>query len=49
MSDRPVGISYWTGSVSSFVSINPSFRMFEVDEETMLPVKVHTYVLDLHN
>ena len=23
--------------------------MYEVDEETMLPVKVHTYVFDLHD
>jgi len=46
---KPVGVQYWTGSVSAFVAINPSFRMYEVDEETMLPVKVHTYVFDLHD
>ena len=27
--------------------INPSFRLYEVDAETMLPVKIHTYVLDV--
>lgn len=26
---------------------NPSFRVLEVDEETMLPLKVHTYVLNI--
>lgn len=46
-SSQPVGIQYWTGSVSSFGAVNPNFRVFEVDEETMLPVKVHTYFFNL--
>jgi len=46
-SDKPVGIQYWTGSVSTWSAINPSFRVFEVDAETMLPVKAHTYVLNV--
>lgn len=44
---KAVGIHYWTGSVSTFTFTNPSFRVFEVDEETMLPVKVHTYVYNI--
>lgn len=44
---KPVGVQHWTGSVSTFVQINPSFRMFEVDAETMVPVKIHTYILDI--
>ena len=43
----PIGVHYWAGSVSSWYSVNPSFRMFEVDLETMLPVKVHTYVMNI--
>jgi len=46
-SDKPVGINYWTGSVSTWAAVNPSFRVFEVDAETMLPVKVHTYAFDI--
>jgi hypothetical protein len=42
-----VGTYYWTGSVSTWEKINPSFRVFEVDAETMLPVKVHTYSMDI--
>lgn len=33
--------------MSTFSSNNPSFRVFEVDAETMLPVKTHTYVFDV--
>jgi sphingomyelin phosphodiesterase len=44
---KAVGVQHWTGSVSTFTEINPSFRVFEVDEETMLPVKIHTYILNV--
>jgi len=40
---------FTTGSVSTFKKIMPTFRVFEVDEETMLPVKIHTYKLDIKN
>lgn len=46
-SSKAVGVQHWTGSVSTFGAVNPSFRMFEVDEETMIPVKIHTYVFNL--
>ena len=42
-----MGVQYWTGSVSTFVNTNPSFRTLEVDEETMLPIKVHTYYFNI--
>ena len=45
----PVGVQYWTGSATSHYKINPSFRVFEVDAETMLPVKIHTYVIHLRD
>jgi len=40
-------VNYWTSSVSTFKNTNPSFRVFEIDSETMLPVKAHTYVFDI--
>jgi hypothetical protein len=39
----PIGNQIWAGSVSTWYEINPSFRMIDVDVETMLPVKIHTY------
>lgn len=47
INDKAVGVQYWTGSVSTFVETNPSFRMFEVDEETMIPLKVRTYIFNM--
>ena len=44
---NPVGVNYWTGSVSTFTSNNPSFRIFEVDAETFVPIKAHTYVFNV--
>jgi len=44
---NPIGVNYWAGSVTTFGSNNPSFRVFEIDAETMLPVKIHTFVFDI--
>lgn len=44
-----VGVQYWTGAATTFTDANPTFRMFEVDAETMLPVKVHTYVIRIQD
>lgn len=41
-----VGVSYWTGAMTTFTNTYPSFRRLIVDAETMLPVKVETYRLD---
>jgi len=46
-SPKPIGVNYWTGAVSTFSSNNPSFRVFEVDAETMVPLKTHTYTFDV--
>ena len=46
---RPVGVHYTSGSLTTFESVYPTFRVFEVDEKTMLPVKIHTYKLDIHS
>lgn len=47
-----MGVAYWSGSVTPFEEHNPnnpSFRRFILDEETMLPIAVETYVMDLTN
>jgi len=44
---KPTGVHYWAGSVSTWFEVNPTFKVYEVDVETMLPVKSHTYVLDI--
>lgn len=44
---KPTGVHYWAGSVSTWFEVNPSFKMYEVDALTMLPIKAHTYVLDV--
>eukprot|EP00347_Sterkiella_histriomuscorum_P022876 403336826 len=44
---KPIGVQYWASSVSTWYQVNPSFRMIEVDVETMLPVKMSTYSLNL--
>ena len=38
---------FWSGSVSTWFEVNPSFKVFEVDAATLLPVKSHTYHLDI--
>jgi len=47
--DEPVGVNVWTGSVTTFSSADPSFRVFEVDAETLVPVKIHTYVFPIYD
>ena len=44
---QAVGVQYWASSVTTFTNTNPSFRVFEFDSETMLPVKISTYYLDV--
>mmetsp|Transcript_20969 Transcript_20969/g.20067 ORF Transcript_20969/g.20067 Transcript_20969/m.20067 type:complete len:113 (+) Transcript_20969:1382-1720(+) len=44
---NPIGVNFWTGSISTYSNKLPSFRMFEVDAETFLPVKIHTYLLNI--
>eukprot|EP00347_Sterkiella_histriomuscorum_P016216 403354044 len=46
-SDKPVGVSYLTGSVTPYENINPSFRVFELDVETMLPLRIQTHFMDI--
>jgi len=46
---EPVGVNIWTGSVTTFSNADPSFRVIEVDAETMLPVKAHTYIFNVND
>jgi len=45
--NKPVLVQYWSGAMTTFVKNYPSFRRFVVDAETMLPVKVETYRIDI--
>lgn len=42
-------MQYWTSSLTPHEDVNPSFRVFEVDEATMLPHKVTTYSVNLRD
>jgi len=37
-SKRNVGMSFISGSVTTYTNNNPNFAVLEVDEETMLPI-----------
>ena len=41
-----IGTNFWSGSVTTYSHIYPSFRRFILDSETMLPVEIETYRLD---
>jgi hypothetical protein len=30
-SKKPIGVHFWASSLSTWVEVNPSFRVFEVD------------------
>jgi sphingomyelin phosphodiesterase len=44
---KPVSEYHLAGSVTTFTGKNPSFRMMDVDKETMLPIRMHTYFLNM--
>lgn len=44
---RPVGITTICGSVTTWGGVNPSFCVYEIDEETMIPIQRLTYSFDL--
>ena len=45
--DKAVGVNFWTGSLTSSEGRNPSFRIVELDEETLLPLNIETYFFDI--
>ncbi|CDW84712.1 saposin b domain-containing protein [Stylonychia lemnae] len=46
---KPIAAQFLTGSFTTWRYNNPSFRVFEMDEETMLPLKIYTYVLKVED
>lgn len=45
--DINIGLSFNTGSLSTYTDRNPSFALIEFDAEYMIPVSYKTYYLDL--
>jgi len=46
-SKLPVSNQHWSASGTTFTDVNPSFRVVEIDEETMLPVGLQTYFFNI--
>lgn len=44
---HPLGMQWVSGSLGPTHGKNPSFRIFELDAETMLPVEIRKYVMNL--
>lgn len=44
---NPLQVMWVTASVTTETGINPSFRIFELDTETLLPVKIDKYWFNL--
>ena len=38
---------FTSGTISTFEQVYPTFRVFELDKKTLIPVKIHTYKLDI--
>lgn len=47
-STQPIGFTFITPSGTSGSNMNPSFAVIDFDEEYMVPVNTHTYILDLN-
>jgi sphingomyelin phosphodiesterase len=44
---NPVGVLTVCGSITTWAGINPSFCVYEVDKETLLPVERSTWSYDM--
>lgn len=42
-----VGLNFWSGAMTTYSESYPSFRRFVLDAQTMLPVTVETYRIDV--
>jgi len=47
-SGKPVHFNIASGALTTFRQAYPSFRRFVVDKETLLPLQVETYTLDVN-
>lgn len=45
--NSPLQVFWTTASVTTETGKNPSFRIFELDAETMLPVKIDKYYFNI--
>lgn len=43
----PIMLANVAGSVTTYTTQNPSYMMIEFDQETMLPVNMYTYAMDI--
>ncbi|CDW73147.1 saposin b domain-containing protein [Stylonychia lemnae] len=44
----PVGVHFITGSITPYDSLLPSFRVYEVDDNLIIPLKARTYNIDIN-
>ena len=49
INNKSVGMHFWSGAMTTHVDSYPSFRRFIVDIETMLPIEIETYRLDVED
>jgi len=45
--NKSVGMNFWSGAMTTYSDSYPSFRRFILDEQTMLPLAIETYRLDV--
>ena len=45
--DLNIGHSFYSGSLTTYTNRNPSFAVYELDAEHMVPVSYKTYILDI--
>lgn len=45
--NKPIGVLTVCGAVSTWIGRNPSFCVYEVDKDTLLPVKRYTQAFDV--
>lgn len=47
MEDKAIGHFFGAGSLTTSIDLNPSVHVIEFDEEYMIPLNIHTYIMDL--
>ena len=46
-SDKPIGVAHAAAAASANWNNNPAFRILKLDTDTLLPIEITTYYLDL--
>mmetsp|Transcript_26416 Transcript_26416/g.40328 ORF Transcript_26416/g.40328 Transcript_26416/m.40328 type:complete len:88 (-) Transcript_26416:258-521(-) len=44
---KPINTHWVAGSITTWGRMNPSFTVFDIDAEYMVPTNVHTYAMNL--